>query len=50
VSGAVIETFGVRYVWLLAAVLAAASVALLVRVPTDRQPKSVGGGLLGEAA
>ncbi|MEV4259880.1 MFS transporter [Kribbella sp. NPDC049584] len=33
VSGAVIDGFGVLYVWLLAAVLAGASVVLLLRVP-----------------
>ena len=40
VSGAVIEGFGVRYVWLLAAVLAGASVVLLLRVPPAQHPVS----------
>jgi MFS family permease len=39
VSGAVVESFGVRYVWLLAAMLAALSLALLLRVP-PQQPTS----------
>jgi MFS family permease len=63
VSGAVIESFGVRYVWLLAAVLAAASMVLLLRVPpeqgsepeperpseADAGPELAAGGLLGES-
>ncbi|MDX2974162.1 MFS transporter [Kribbella solani] len=37
-SGALIDAFGVRYVWLLAAVLAAVSTVLLVRVPPEQAP------------
>ncbi|TCO45739.1 putative MFS family arabinose efflux permease [Kribbella antiqua] len=33
VSGAVVESYGVRYVWLVAAVLAAVSFVLLLRIP-----------------
>ena len=33
VSGAVVESFGVRYVWLVATVLAAGALVLLLRVP-----------------
>jgi MFS family permease len=52
VSGAVVESFGVRYVWLLAAVLAAVSLVLLVRIPPEQQaePSLPAGGLLGEGA
>jgi predicted MFS family arabinose efflux permease len=52
VSGAVIESFGVRYVWLVAAVLAAISLVLLLRIPADPQPEPAlpAGGLLGETA
>jgi predicted MFS family arabinose efflux permease len=52
VSGAVIEGFGVRYVWLLAAVLAVASTVLLLRVPPEREAPAElpAGGLLGETA
>jgi MFS family permease len=60
VSGAVIEGFGVRYVWLLAAVLAAVSTLLLLRVPPEVEPEPSepdlpgpdlpAGGLLGETA
>jgi MFS family permease len=52
VSGAVIEGFGVRYVWLLAAGLAALSMVLLLRIPAQPQsePALPAGGLLGETA
>ncbi|MFG1912792.1 MFS transporter [Kribbella sp. NPDC048928] len=51
VSGAVIDSFGVRYVWLLAAVLALASTALLLRVPPEDRPDELpAGGLLSETA
>jgi MFS family permease len=40
-SGAVVESFGVQYVWLLAAVLAAASTVLLLRVPAHQQAEPV---------
>ena len=52
VSGAVVESFGVRYVWLLAAVLAAVSLVLLLRVPAqqEREPALPAAGLLGETA
>ena len=52
VSGAVVESFGVRYVWLLAAVLAALSTVLLLRIPAQEQPEPAlsAGGLLGETA
>lgn len=56
VSGAVIEAYGVRYVWLLAAVLAGASTLLLLRVPPERRaelstgPELPAGGLVGEGA
>lgn len=50
VAGAVIEGFGVRYVWLLAAVLAAISTVLLLRVPPEVEPELATGGLLGETA
>lgn len=56
VAGAVVESYGVRYVWLVAAVLAAASLVLLLRIP-PQQPSEVtapanesAGGLLGESA
>ncbi|MEU4604627.1 MFS transporter [Kribbella sp. NPDC023972] len=51
ISGAIVESFGVRYVWLLAAVLAAASLVLLVRIPPEQQtePSLPAGGLLGES-
>ncbi|WP_410784725.1 MFS transporter [Kribbella sp. C-35] len=55
VAGAVIEGFGVRYVWLMAAVLAVVSTVLLLRVPPEVEPEPSGpdlpaGGLLGETA
>ncbi|MEU4198067.1 MFS transporter [Kribbella sp. NPDC026611] len=50
VSGAVIETFGVRYVWLMAAVLAGISSVVLLRVPPEVQQELPAGGLLGETA
>lgn len=52
VSGAVIESFGVRYVWLVATVLAGLSLVLLLRVPAQSQPEPAlpAGGLLGETA
>lgn len=59
VAGAVIDGLGVRYVWLLAAVLALASTVLLLRVPPEAEPTEpteptepglAGGGLLGETA
>jgi len=52
VSGAVIESFGVRYVWLLAAVLAGMSLVLLLRVPPQPRPEPAlaAGSLLGESA
>jgi MFS family permease len=43
-SGAVIDEFGVRYVWLLAAVLAALSTVLLLRVPPETEPEPSGLG------
>ncbi len=52
VSGAVVESFGVRYVWLVAALLAAVSFVLLLRVPPEQPilaPESAG-GLLGDGA
>ncbi|TDW19633.1 MFS transporter [Kribbella kalugense] len=59
-SGAIIEVYGVRYVWLLAAVLAGASTLLLLRVPPERGAESstesevgpglAGGSLVGEDA
>jgi Na+/melibiose symporter-like transporter len=39
VSGAVVESFGVRYVWLLASILAALSLVFLLRIP-PQQPAS----------
>ncbi|MFG1820488.1 MFS transporter [Kribbella sp. NPDC049174] len=54
VSGAVVESFGVRYVWLVATVLAAGALILLLRVPPERPAGSrtteSAGGLLGEGA
>jgi MFS family permease len=52
VSGAVIESFGVRYVWLVAAVLAGVSMVLLLRVPAQSPAESAlpAGSLLGESA
>jgi len=52
VSGAVIESFGVRYVWLVAAVLAGISMVLLLRVPAQSPAESAlpAGSLLGETA
>ena len=52
VSGAVIESFGVRYVWLVAAVLAGLSMVLLLRIPPQPQsePALPGSGLLSETA
>lgn len=50
VSGAVIESYGVRYVWLLAAVLAGISLVLLLRVPAENAPSLAAGGLIGETA
>lgn len=52
VSGAVIESFGVRYVWLVAAVLAGVSMVLLLRVPAQSPTESAlpAGSLLGETA
>ncbi|WP_350274165.1 MFS transporter [Kribbella sp. HUAS MG21] len=55
VSGAVIEGLGVRYVWLLAAILAAVATVLLLRVPPEVAPAPApsdlpGDGLLGETA
>jgi MFS family permease len=53
VAGAVIDSFGVRYVWLLAAVLAVISTVLLLRVPPETAtsgPELSTGGLLGETA
>ncbi|GAA1582591.1 MFS transporter [Kribbella karoonensis] len=52
VSGAVIDGLGVRYVWLLAAVLAVLATVLLLRVPpeVDESAELPGAGLLGEAA
>jgi MFS family permease len=50
VSGTVIESFGVRYVWLLAAVLAGTSLVLLLRIPADAEPSLATGGLVGETA
>jgi predicted MFS family arabinose efflux permease len=52
VSGAVIESFGVRYVWLVAAVLAGVSMVLLLRVPAESPTESAlpAGSLLGETA
>jgi predicted MFS family arabinose efflux permease len=38
-SGAIVESFGVRYVWLVAATLAALSLTLLLRIP-PQQPTS----------
>jgi MFS family permease len=38
VAGAIVDEFGVRFVWLLAAVLAVLSTVLLLRVPPDPQP------------
>ncbi|WP_329002164.1 MFS transporter [Kribbella sp. NBC_00709] len=43
VSGAVIEGLGVRYVWVLAAVLAGASAVLLLRVPPERRSEPEAG-------
>lgn len=48
VSGAVVESFGVRYVWLVAAVLAGVSFVLLLRVPSEQRPELPAAGLLGE--
>ncbi len=47
-----LPSFGVRYVWVLAAVLAAMSLVLSVRVPPQRQPEPAlaAGSLLGESA
>jgi predicted MFS family arabinose efflux permease len=52
VSGAVIESFGVRYVWLVAAVLAGISLVLLLRIPPESKAESAlpAGSLLGETA
>jgi predicted MFS family arabinose efflux permease len=54
ISGALIESFGVRYVWLLAAVLAVLATVLLLRIPPDRaaqpEPELPAAGLLGETA
>ncbi|GAB2669586.1 MFS transporter [Kribbella swartbergensis] len=51
VSGQVVESFGVRYVWLVAAALAAVSFGLLLRVPPEQPADSVSArGLLGEGA
>ncbi|NIK57509.1 MFS transporter [Kribbella shirazensis] len=50
VSGAVVESFGVRYVWLLAAVLAGVSFVLLLRVPSEQRPELPAADLLGETA
>ncbi|GAA3106519.1 MFS transporter [Kribbella aluminosa] len=64
-AGAVIDAFGVRYVWLLAAVLAVLSTLVLLRVPPEAGPEAdveppgsirpadsdlSAGGLLGETA
>ncbi|MGW7683875.1 MFS transporter [Kribbella sp. NPDC054772] len=54
ISGALIESFGVRYVWLLASVLAVLASVLLLRIPPDRaaqpEPELPAAGLLGETA
>jgi MFS family permease len=54
VSGQVVEAFGVRYVWLVAALLAAVSFVLLLRIPPEHQTEGTtldsAGGLLGEGA
>jgi predicted MFS family arabinose efflux permease len=52
VAGAIVESFGVRYVWLMAAVLAALSFFLLLRIPPERSEEAAlpAGGLLGEGA
>ena len=48
---ALLESFGVRFVWLLAAVLAAISFVLLVRIPAQQpEPALPADGLLGETA
>ncbi|MFI7063484.1 MFS transporter [Kribbella sp. NPDC050124] len=51
VAGAIVDSYGVRYVWLFAAVMAAVSFLLLLRIPPEQSADSVSaGGLRGESA